>query len=226
MKKNVLLIVIILIAVVIIGGCYIIKQNNRDKTIKLSDEEKIAINEQLLLLSSIDSGDYTFNLSKNNGNIIETDEAMYKFMGFLNTIKTEDTVVINNGEFDESYIEISKFQEYVKKVYNQELDMNNLKNYISIQNNITYIKVPLEGMAADYAVKADYIVENKKEDTKNLYVNLVDTSNDNIEFDDIEKYLSTNFLDYDKSKVTYTLKITYVLNKETQENYIVSIESV
>lgn len=227
MKKTVLLIIVILIAILIIGGLYITKYNNSDKVIKLTDEEKISINEQLLLLSGIASTDYEINLSKNAGNIIRTDEEKYNFIGLLkNEIQAEDIVVISNGEINESYVEISKFQSYAKKVYNQELNLNNLKDYILIQNNITYIKVPLEGMSADYTVKADYIVENREENTKSLYVNLIDLYNDNIKDGDVEKYSSADYLDYDETKVSYTLKITYAFNEATQENYIISIESV
>ena len=138
----------------------------------------------------------------------------------------EDITYISNGYILDPYLEISKFQKYAKQFYNKELDMNCLKKYLKVKDNSTYILANIAGLSADSAIKADYIIENKQDNTKSLYIDIIDIYSNNFTSEEIKNYLSDDFLEYDKTKVSSTLKITYAINYETQKNYILSIETI
>lgn len=138
----------------------------------------------------------------------------------------EDITYISNGYILDPYLEISKFQKYAKQFYNKELDMNCLKEYLKVKDNSTYILANIAGLAADSAIKADYIIENKQDNTKSLYIDIIDIYSNNFTSEEIKNYLLDDFLEYDKTKVSSTLKITYAINYETQKNYILSIETI
>ena len=133
--------------------------------------------------------------------------------GFLND---DDITYISNGYRSDPYMEISKFQEYAKQFYNKELDINSLKEYLYKKDNNTDILVTMGGLAAESTIKADYIIENKAENKKSLYIDIIDLYDDNnLTSEDINNYLLHDFLEYDKSKVSNRLKITYTMNPET-----------
>lgn len=143
-----------------------------------------------------------------------------------NIFLEEDITYISNGNILDPYLEISKFQKYAKQFYNKELDINYLKEYLKVKDNSTYILANIEGLEIDSAIKADYIIENKQDNSKSLYIDIIDLYSDNFTSEETNNYLLDDFLEYDKTRVSSTLRITYAINYETQKNYILSIETI
>lgn len=194
--------------------------------IRLSNEEKININSKLLNLSSIMCMDTLWSKAY-DGNVLDSDKAKYEFILLIEDFSDEDTVKINNGSVLESYIELSKFQKYAKKYYIKELNTKELNDYIYKKEGVTYIKVSLEKLSKDYAIKAGWIVENKTEKNKTVVVNLIDPyQNRKLTSNKGEKLFLSDSLEYDSSMIKYRLIITYATNPKTQENYLISISCI
>ena len=204
-------------------------ENNQIITKELTAKEKSDINKKLSQSLNLSAINYAETLIKNinvGGEILNSDKSRYELLlladGFLN----DDITYISNGYISDQYMEISKFQEYAKKIYNKELNTSSLKEYLYKKDNNTYILVTMGGLAAESAIKADYIIENKAENSKSLYLDIIDLYDNNLTSEEINNYLSHDFLNYDKTKVSHKLKITYTINSKTQEYYILSIESI
>ena len=194
-------------------------EEKTEKRIELTNKEKIDFNNKFSQLTT--KGAVAF---PNTTNLIETDEGKYKFICLIKYDDLHDDkesiLVEKNDRPDDRFLPVQKFQKYVKDFYGTALNISNLKNYIYNKNGISYINISIEGLVAEYAVKTDYIVENTQTNERSLYINLIDINQINI--DKVDQYLSKDFLDYDRSKISQILKVTCKIDSSNNDEYVIT----